>query len=132
MLVADLRLRPEAEALVARYPHPPPAAGDSQPSAAFRATDVADWGQLAALWWAALAAFGRVNVVVNGAGYLGRGSSFWRPPGINPLAQDDADRSDGTYRMFSVNTVGPIRLAQLAIDYWLENRDVEGNILWVG
>lgn len=30
-----------------------------------------------------------------------------------------------------MNTIAPIRLAQIAIDYWLQNRDIQGNLLWI-
>lgn len=128
VMIADLKLRPEAEATVAKYPHP--AAGDGAASAAFRQTDVADWTQLTALWEETLAKFGRIDVLINGAGiYEPPTSSFWNPPGISPLAEDKAD--GGIWKTYAVNTMAPIRLAQLALDYWMQNREVKGNLLWV-
>ncbi|KAL8393515.1 hypothetical protein RB595_003313 [Gaeumannomyces hyphopodioides] len=126
-MIADLKLRPEAEATVAKYPHPAPGGGAS---AAFRQTDVADWAQLTALWDETLARFGRVDILVNGAGiYEPPTSSFWNPPGVSPLAEDAAD--GGIWRTYAVNTMAPIRLAQIALDYWTQNREVKGNLLWV-
>ena len=85
-----------------------------------------------AVWEATLKAFGRVDIVVNGAGIFEPPSStFWNPPGISPLSKDAVDAQMGVYLTFSVNTMAPIRLAQIALDYWLQNRDVKGNLLWV-
>ncbi|EJT74517.1 hypothetical protein GGTG_08357 [Gaeumannomyces tritici R3-111a-1] len=129
VMFADLKLRPEAEATVAKYPHPAPA-GTSGASAAFRQTDVADWAQLTALWDETLAKFGRIDILVNGAGiYEPPTSAFWNPPGVSPLAEDAAD--GGIWKTFAVNTMAPIRLAQMALDYWTQNREVKGAILWV-
>ncbi|KAG7047254.1 hypothetical protein JMJ77_0010608 [Colletotrichum scovillei] len=44
---------------------------------------------------------------------------------------DPIDAKVGQYKTFAVNTTGPIRLAQIAIDYWLQNRNIEGNLLWI-
>lgn len=130
VVLADVKLLPAAEELVAKYPHPPKEPG--RPSAVFRRTDVSDWAQLSALWEAALGTFPRVELVVNGAGlYEPPSSSFWNAPGASPLSGDDPGGSPGVYRTFAVNTMGPVRLAQIAIDYWLENRQVQGNLLWV-
>ncbi|KAI1342879.1 hypothetical protein F5Y15DRAFT_428846 [Xylariaceae sp. FL0016] len=130
VMLADLRLRPEAEATVQKYPHPPQTAG--APSAIYQPTDTGDWSQLSALFAAALRAFGRVDIVVNGAGiYEPPSSTFWHAPGVSPLAIDDPDARIGQYQTFAVNTTGPIRLAQIAIDYWLENREVAGSLLWL-
>ncbi len=128
-MIADLRLRPEAEETIKKYPHPPEA---GKPSAVFHQTDVADWSQLNSLWEATLKAFGRIDIVVNGAGVFEPPSSaFWNPPGVSPLSKDPADAQVGAYKIFGANTLGPIRLAQIAIDYWLQNRDVKGNLLWM-
>lgn len=136
VLVVDLRLRPEAEATVSGHPHPPPAPG--APSALFHRADVTNWGQLRAAWDRALAAFGRVDVVVSGAGtFEPPSSSFWFPPGgsssSSPGAEDDPDAELGQYRTLAVNLAAPVRLAQIAVEYWLrpENREVKGNLLWL-
>ncbi|KAH6652035.1 hypothetical protein BKA67DRAFT_572722 [Truncatella angustata] len=74
---------------------------------------------------------GRVNIVVNGAAiFEPPSSSFWHPPDSS-IAKDPIDSNPGQYEVFSVNTVAPIRLAQIAIDYWLRNKDVDGNLLWL-
>lgn len=127
-MIADVKLRPEAEALVTKY-----ASKDTTtPSVDFHKTDISDWGQIASLWKKTLETFGRIDIVVNGAGvYEPPSSTFWNAPGISPLAEDEANASPGVYHTFSVNTMGPIRLAQIAIDYWLENRNIEGNLLWI-
>ncbi|KAJ4123078.1 hypothetical protein NW768_010071 [Fusarium equiseti] len=130
VIVADLRLRPEAEATLSQYPHP--SADPSKPSAIFCPTDISDWAQISSLWKTALEAFARVDIVVSCAGiYEPPSSSFWNPPGISPLAEDPEDAKIGQYKSFAVNTIGPIRLSQIAIDYWQQNPDVQGNLLFV-
>ncbi|RYO76981.1 hypothetical protein DL762_009554 [Monosporascus cannonballus] len=130
VMIADLRLRPEAEDTVNAYPHPPAEPG--RPSAVFHRTDVSDWTHLTSLWEAALQTFGRVDIVVNGAGMFEPPSSaFWHPPRISKFSRDPADSTVGQYKTFAVNAVGPIRLAQIALDYWMENRHVEGNLMWI-
>lgn len=119
VMIADLRLGPEADQLV--QAHQAAKGGNSRPSVHFHPTDVNNWAQLSALWAAALRAFsGTVDVVVNGAGVTDTGSSFWHAPGCDPLARDAADQERGLYRIFGVNTIGPIRLAQIALDHWFE------------
>jgi NAD(P)-dependent dehydrogenase (short-subunit alcohol dehydrogenase family) len=86
------------------------------------------------LWDATLKTYGRVDLIVNGAGlYEPLSSAFWHPPGKSPLAEDAADAQVGMYKTFAVNTIAPIRLAQIAVEYWLrsENRHIKGNILWI-
>jgi NAD(P)-dependent dehydrogenase (short-subunit alcohol dehydrogenase family) len=127
--VADVRLRPEAEETIKEFSHPP---SDGKPSAIFCQTDISDWAQISALWKIALEKFGRINIVVNSAGvYEPPSSSFWNPPGISPLAEDPEDAQVGQYKTFAINTIGPIRLAQIAIDYWQQHPEVQGNLLFV-
>lgn len=127
-MMADLRLRREAEATLKAYSN----SESGAPSAAFHKTDISDWSQISSLWETTLKTFPHIDIVVNGAGlYEPPSSSFWSSPGISPLAEDPADAKVGQYKTFAVNTIGPIRLAQIAIDYWLENRDVKGNLLWM-
>ncbi|KAK1633249.1 hypothetical protein BDP81DRAFT_452355 [Colletotrichum phormii] len=91
-------------------------------------SDVSDWNQISSLWATALEIFPQVDIVCNGAGvYEPPSSCFWNAPGVSPLAQDPVDAKVGQYKTFAVNTIGPIRLAQIAIDYWLQNRSIEGN-----
>ncbi|KAF7541799.1 hypothetical protein G7054_g194 [Neopestalotiopsis clavispora] len=127
--IADINLRPEAEETVARYPHP--AAKPDEPSALYTKTDMSDWTSINALWDTTLEKFGRIDIVVNGAAiYEPPSSTFWNLPGISPLSKDEPNASVGQYNIFGVNTIGPIRLAQIAINYWLENRQIQGNLLW--
>lgn len=130
--MADLKLRPEAQETLDSYPHPSAEAGGA--SAIFHQTDLCDWSQINSLWETALKTFGHVNLLVNGAGlYEPPFSDFWNPPGISPLSQDPADAQVGMYKTYAVNTVAPVRLAQIAVEYWLrpENRHLQGNILWL-
>ncbi|KAF4126165.1 Short-chain dehydrogenase [Geosmithia morbida] len=131
IVIADIRLTPEAQALVEKWTSPE--AGPDTVTAFYQKTDMADWAQIKTLWEVSLAHFGVVDIVVSGAGlYEPPSSSFWYPPGKSPLAQDAIDTNPGVYRSFAVNTMGPIRLAQFAIDYWLDNRDtVKGNLVWI-
>lgn len=124
VVLSDLRLRPEAEELIAQYPHPTSSTYTSsdtvkKPSAVFIKTDVVDWAQLRALFDGAVEKFGRVDVVINGAGvFEPPASSFWHNPDHSALAEDSADCNPGVYKSFAVNTMAPIRLAQIAVDYW--------------
>ncbi|KAM0541756.1 hypothetical protein ACHAPJ_013113 [Fusarium lateritium] len=130
VVVADLRLRPEAETTLKEYPHP--ATECDKPSAIFCKTDMADWSQISALWKTTLEKFGQIDIVVSSAGvYEPPSSSFWKPPGISPLAEDSEDAKVGQYKSFAINTTGPIRLAQIAIDYWQQHPDIKGNLLFV-
>ena len=127
-MMADLKLLPEAQELLAKYT----ATDGSKPAAYYHETDISDWAQLSSLWDASLAKLGRIDIVCNGAGvYEPPSSTFWNAPGVSPLAEDKPDTNPGVYKTFAVNTMGPIRLAQIAVDYWLDNRHVEGNLLWV-
>lgn len=129
MILADLKLCSEAEKLVLDFSHPP---HPGKPFAIFQATDISDWAQITTLWEFALERFPCIDVVVNGAGiYEPPSSTFWNAPGVSALSQDRPDQNPGVYRTFAVNTIGPIRLSQIAIDYWLEHRQIQGNLLWV-
>lgn len=119
VVLADLRLRLEAEELIAQYPHPPSSQEPSKPSAVFVKTDIVDWAQLRTLFDSAVEKYGRVDIVINGAGlFEPPSSSFWVNPDHSALAADAADCNPGVYRTFAVNTMAPIRLAQIAVDYW--------------
>ncbi|KAH8654298.1 hypothetical protein BGZ61DRAFT_500596 [Ilyonectria robusta] len=111
VMIADVKLRPEAEALVTKY-----ASKDATtPSVDFHKTDISDWGQIASLWKKTLETFGRVDIVVNGAGvYEPPSSTFWNAPGISPLAEDEANASPGVYHTFSAAIASFVRsLGQL-------------------
>ncbi|KAK8096948.1 short chain dehydrogenase reductase [Apiospora kogelbergensis] len=141
VVVADVRLRPQAQQTLDKYPHPGKGTSDyCRPSAIFQPTDMSNWAQIRLLWETALQTYGRVNIVVNGAGlYEPPSSSFWNPPGgeseggvsssgVEPA--DDPDAAVGQYQTFAVNTAGPIRLAQIAVQYWLQHPELEGNVLF--
>ncbi|RYP02610.1 hypothetical protein DL764_005736 [Monosporascus ibericus] len=113
VMMVDLKLRPEANATLNKY----------GTTAKFQQTDIANWKDISRLWEATLEGFGRVDIVVNSAGiYEPPSSNFWHPPGVSPLAADRADAEVGQYNTFAVNVVGPIRLTQIAIDYWLQKQ----------
>ncbi|KAJ0320983.1 hypothetical protein Brms1b_002937 [Colletotrichum noveboracense] len=79
-----------------------------------------------------LALFGRVDIVAAVAGiYEPPESNFWYPPGVSAESGDPADAAVGQYRIIAVNQVAPIRLAQMATDYWTQNKDVQGNFVAV-
>ncbi|EWY80984.1 hypothetical protein FOYG_15275 [Fusarium oxysporum NRRL 32931] len=128
VVIADLNLRPEAEELVNKWA----TTEGGKPTVHFHKTDISNWAQISSLWDAALEKFGQIDIVCNGAGiYEPPSSTFWNPPGVSSLSEDKADGNPGVYKTFAVNALGPIRLAQIAMDYWLRNRNVQGNLLWV-
>lgn len=130
VLLADLQLRPESQALLDAHPHPS-SSSSSKPSALFHKTDVTSWPQLSALWSHALQVFPAVDIVVPGAGiFEPRWSSFWEPPGSSE-SRDPADAEPGHYAVLDVNLTHPIRLSQLAIGHWTRHGQ-EGCIVHVG
>ncbi|RKK67173.1 hypothetical protein BFJ69_g14727 [Fusarium oxysporum] len=111
--VADVRLRRESEATINEFSHSP---SKGKPSAIFVQTDMFDWAQISALWKTTLGRFGRIAIVVNSARvHEPPSSSFWNPPGISPLTEDPDDAHVGQYKTFAINTIGPIRLAHIAL-----------------
>ncbi|EWZ90774.1 hypothetical protein FOWG_08348 [Fusarium oxysporum f. sp. lycopersici MN25] len=111
--VADVRLRRESEATINEFSHSP---SKGKPSAIFVQTDTFDWAQISALWKTTLGRFGRIAIVVNSTRvHEPPSSSFWNPPGISPLAEDPDDAHVGQYKTFAINTIGPIRLAHIAL-----------------
>ncbi|OOF97568.1 hypothetical protein ASPCADRAFT_144204 [Aspergillus carbonarius ITEM 5010] len=134
VVMADLTLRPEAEQTLQAARSV--IGVNNQPSAIFHQTDVSDWAQLQTLFNKAIDTYGTVNIVVNGAAiYEPPSSTFWHPPGVSPLAQDNPDCSPGVYRTYAVNVMGPIRLAQIALNYWFyhpdEQMNFDGNLVWL-
>lgn len=114
VVLADLALRPEAEALVAQH-------GDagSKPRAVFVRTDVTSWPALTNMFTAALSEFGDVDIVCPGAGvYEPHWSNFWHPPG-SAEAKDAVDGEPGHYALLDINLNHPIRVTQLALSHWL-------------
>ncbi|KAK7953251.1 hypothetical protein PG988_013945 [Apiospora saccharicola] len=117
VVMADLRLKPSAQQTLDKHP-----LHNAEPSAVFKPTAGS-------------------HIVVNGAGvFEPHSSTFWNPTlsgndttSLSPAAaapEDDADAEVGLYKTFAINTIGPIRLAQIAVQYWLEHCEVEGNLLW--
>ncbi|CRL31265.1 Short-chain dehydrogenase/reductase SDR [Penicillium camemberti] len=130
VMLADLNLRPEAESTLNAYAHSTSQPG--APSALFQKTDVTNWAQIQSLWDKTLEVFGRVDIVASVAGvYEPPWSSFWNAPGISAESRDPADATVGQYSTIAVNYVAPVRLAQIAIDYWTQHREIEGNFLAV-
>ncbi|KAI8152219.1 hypothetical protein K4K49_010446 [Colletotrichum sp. SAR 10_70] len=128
VIFADIALRPEAEGLIAKYPHP---STNESPSAVYHKMDQSNWAEVSETWEFALKTFGRVDLLCPGAGiWEPPTSSFWDLPGVSPLAQDDPNATPGVYNIFAVNAMGPIRFAQIAIDYWLQNK-IAGNLIFV-
>lgn len=129
VVFADLSLRPAAEQTLEKHA----ISTDERPlSAIFHKTNVADWSQLNDLWETALKKFGQVDIIANIAGvYDPPFSDFWKPPGVSPESKDAPDANPGSYATISINYVAPVRLAQLAIDYWCRNPHMKGNFLAV-
>ncbi|KAJ5795305.1 hypothetical protein N7457_001904 [Penicillium paradoxum] len=128
VVFADISLRYAAAVTVSRYP----LFNKKGPAALFHKTDVTDWAQLSDLWNTTLKIFGQIDIVANVAGiYEPPSSNFWKLPGEAPESKDKPDASPGAYRTISTNYIAPIRLAQMAIDYWCQNSQVKGNYLAV-
>ncbi|EAW12701.1 putative short chain dehydrogenase/reductase family oxidoreductase [Aspergillus clavatus NRRL 1] len=116
VLIADLALRPEAQAVVERY------SGQSNSSnrAVFQKTDVVDWRQLERMFEVAVKEFDEVDIVCPGAGiFEPHWTNFWRPPGT-PDSRDPPD--GGRYALLDINLTHPIRTTQLAISHFLRAR----------
>ncbi|EXA44135.1 hypothetical protein FOVG_05638 [Fusarium oxysporum f. sp. pisi HDV247] len=47
------------------------------------------------------------------------------------VANDPDNAHVGQYKTFTINTVGPIRLTQTALDYWQQHAEVQGNLLFM-
>ncbi|KAK2811429.1 hypothetical protein FQN50_002052 [Emmonsiellopsis sp. PD_5] len=112
-LVADLSLRPEAQATVDRY-------SVGSPRAVFLKTDVTDWAQLERTFEVAEKEFGDVDIVCPGAGvYEPPFSNFWYPPG-SPESHDP--RFGSRYGILDINLTHPIRTTQLAISRFANSK----------
>jgi NAD(P)-dependent dehydrogenase (short-subunit alcohol dehydrogenase family) len=128
VLIGDLALRPEAQALVNQYPPPAASSGAApKPHVLFHKTNVASWPQLSSLFDRGVTAFPQVDIVVGGAGiFEPKWSAFWNAPktATNPDSEssDPADAEPGTYASIDVNLTHPIRLSQLAIGYWMKKQ----------
>ncbi|KAL5339008.1 transmembrane amino acid transporter protein-domain-containing protein [Aspergillus crustosus] len=112
VLIADLGLRPEAQALADQY-------STGAPRAIFQKTDVTVWKQLEAMFEVAEKELGEVDIVCPGAGvYEPHWTNFWRPPGTE--ASRDAPDGD-RYALIDINLTHPIRTTQLAISHFLRH-----------
>ena len=63
VVIADIALRPEAEALLSKYP-----LASAGAKAVFQQTNVADWAQLDRMFEIAIEHFGGADIVCPGAG----------------------------------------------------------------
>ncbi|KAK6086104.1 nad-dependent 15-hydroxyprostaglandin dehydrogenase [Seiridium cupressi] len=109
VIFADIALRPEAEATLAKFPHP---SEDGRASSIYHKMD-------------------QIDLLCPGAGiWKPPSSSFWHAAGTSPFAKDDPNGAPGVYNVFAVNVMGPIRFSQIAIDYWLGNK-IAGNLIFV-
>lgn len=91
----------------------------SLPKAVFQKTDVSSWRDLDAMMKAAEDKFGQIDIVCPGAGvFEPYWSNFWYPPG-SAKSKDDPEGS--SYKMLDINVTHPIRVTQLAIQYFIKN-----------
>ncbi|KAL2069264.1 hypothetical protein VTL71DRAFT_15602 [Oculimacula yallundae] len=126
VLIADLQLTPEAEALISPKPAPTngngngnghsngngySVTGNGKARAVFQKTDVTDWTQLEQAFERALSEFGSLELVCPGAGIFEPSwSNFWHPKtGVDTT-------STNTYKTIEINLTHPIRCTQLALD----------------
>ena len=117
VVIGDLGLRPESQALIDKY--------TDSPKAIFQRTDVTDWSSLQALFTATTSEFGTFDIVCPGAGvFEEHWSNFWLPPG----SAESKDPPEGTagvghYKCLDINITHPIRATQLAIAEFLKPSD---------
>lgn len=110
MVFADLKLRPEAEELVQQYQ-------DTPNKALFHRTDVASWSDLEDIFKVTQETFHSVDIVCPGAGiFEPPWTNFWYPPGTTESRDDPRS---GRYKLLDINLTHPIRVSQLAIQYFL-------------
>ena len=119
VVIADIALRPEAQALLKEYTD----GTGGKPRAVFQKTDVTDWAQLQAMFDTANKEFGGIDIVCPGAGiYDPHWSNFWHPPGT----AKSKDAPDGNhYASLDINVTHPIRSTQLAISEFLKPEKAE-------
>ncbi|PGH04928.1 3-hydroxybutyrate dehydrogenase [Blastomyces parvus] len=112
-LLADLALRPEAQAIVDQY-------SASSPRAVFQQTDVTEWSQLEKMFEVAEKEFGEIDIVCPGAGIFEPSfSNFWHPPG-SPESRDS--RLGSRYSVLDINLTHPIRTTQLAMSRFANSK----------
>ncbi|KAK4502613.1 hypothetical protein PRZ48_006039 [Zasmidium cellare] len=125
VLIADIALRPEAQALVDEHS----SKDGSKPRAIFVKTDVTIWSQLENAFNEADTHFGGLDILCPGAGvFEPHSSNFWVPPG-NPKSKDPITGTQaeglGHYFTLDLNITHPIRATQLAISRFLN--PIEGS-----
>ncbi|OAA52616.1 NAD(P)-binding domain protein [Beauveria brongniartii RCEF 3172] len=114
VVVADIKLRPESEALLSEYS----SSSDGAPRAVFVRTDVTAWEDLRNMLDKAVSEFGSFEVVCPGAGvFEPPTSNFWHPPGSD-TSRDFVDANH--YTTLDINLTHPIRATQLALQHWLK------------
>lgn len=134
VVIADLRLRPEAQAVV-------DAKGGSA-RARFIETDVTNWAQLQKAFDFALKEFGSLDIVCPGAGLFepvsSRHEEDWekqrliiRQPSSNfwQFNVGDDTPAASTFKTIEINVTHPIRATQLAIDYFKRQKHGHGVVL---
>ncbi|KAH8713322.1 15-hydroxyprostaglandin dehydrogenase [NAD(+)] [Beauveria bassiana] len=120
VVIADIKLRPEAEALLSEYSSSSSSGGssDGAPRAVFVKTDVSAWEDLRNMLDKAVSEFGSFDILCPGAGvFEPPTSNFWHPPGSGP-SRDFVDANH--YTALDINLTHPIRATQLALQHWLK------------
>ncbi|KAF2138935.1 uncharacterized protein K452DRAFT_232981 [Aplosporella prunicola CBS 121167] len=125
VVIADLALRPEAEALVSA--HKDKDASNKEGRAVFVPTDVRSWPALDEMFATAVREFGTFDIVCPGAGvYEPHWSNFWHPPGASAASRDDP--AGGRYTHLDINITHPVRVTQLALAQWLNPASEDGSV----
>ncbi|KUJ20148.1 NAD(P)-binding protein [Mollisia scopiformis] len=125
VLIADLKLTPDAEAIVSSTGKE--GEGDKKKARAlFKQTDVADWTQLQAAFDECMSQFGNLDIVCPGAGiFEPPWSNFWH-------LQNTVDTIDtNSYKTLELNLTHPIRVTQLALDYFKHQNHGHGVVILV-
>ncbi|OAA54936.1 NAD(P)-binding domain protein [Cordyceps fumosorosea ARSEF 2679] len=116
VVIADIKLRPEAEAVVSEHSGGG-GGGPGSARAVFVKTDVTAWEDLRNMFDRAVAEFGGFDIVCPGAGvFEPDASNFWHPPGSSK-SRDFVDANH--YTALDINLTHPIRATQLALQYWM-------------
>ncbi|KAF2398046.1 NAD-dependent 15-hydroxyprostaglandin dehydrogenase [Trichodelitschia bisporula] len=116
VLIVDLALRPEAQAVVDAH-------STTTPRAVFHKTDVTVWSDLQSAFDRCNQEFGGLDIVGPGAGvFEPPWSNFWYPPG-HALSKDAPDSN--AYKQLEINVTHPIRATQMAIAAFLNPANSE-------
>lgn len=118
VLVADINLTSDCETYLQSH----------KEAAHYLKTDVTSWSDLSNMFTHANAVLGSIDLVCPNAGLFEMPSSnFWYPPG----GEESKDRmEEGRYKVLDVNITHPIRLTQMAIEYFMKEGK-EGHVLLV-